>query len=102
MVFCAARYRNVFSRLVTTRPALVLGDASYSIYLLHYVVLMIATKLIGAAVHGAIFNAAALILSTIATLVVSILLYAYYESPARKGLRRLWRHKRPPVVMAKI
>jgi peptidoglycan/LPS O-acetylase OafA/YrhL len=102
LVFCAARYRNVFSRLLTTRPMLVLGDASYSIYLLHYVVLMIATKLIGAAVHGAIFNAVALILSTIATLVVSILLYAYYESPARKGLRRLWRDKRPPVVMAKI
>jgi len=94
LVFCAARYRNVFSRLLTTRPALVLGDASYSIYLVHYVVLMIATRLIGSAVHGAIFNAIALILSTIAVIAVSILLYTYYESPARKWLRRLWRDKR--------
>jgi len=93
LVFCAARYRNVFSRLLTSPPALILGDASYSIYLVHYVVLMIATRLIGSAVHGAIFNAIALILSTIAILVVSILLYTYYESPARKWLRRLWRDR---------
>jgi peptidoglycan/LPS O-acetylase OafA/YrhL len=51
-------------------------------------------------VHGVMFNAIGLILSTIATLVVSILLYAYYESPARKWLRWLWRDKR--VVAAKI
>ena len=102
LVFCAARYRNVVSRLLNAPPALVLGDASYSIYLVHYLVLMIVTKLIGTAVHGAMFNAIGLILSTIATLVVSILLYAYYESPARKWLRRLWRSKRRPVVTAKI
>jgi peptidoglycan/LPS O-acetylase OafA/YrhL len=98
----AARYRNVVSRLLTTPSALVLGDANYMIYLVHYVVLMIATKLIGSAVHGAIFTAIAIILSTIATLVVSILLYACYESPVRKWLRRLWRRERPPVVTAKI
>jgi peptidoglycan/LPS O-acetylase OafA/YrhL len=102
LVFCAARYRNVFSSLLTTRPALVLGDASYSIYLMHYLVLMIATKLIGSAVHGVIFNTIALILSMIATLAASILLYVYYESPTRRWLRRLWRDKRPPVVAAKI
>jgi peptidoglycan/LPS O-acetylase OafA/YrhL len=98
----AARYRNMFSRLLTIPSALVLGDASYMIYLVYYVVLMITTKLIGSAVHGAIFNAIAFILSTIATLVVSILLYACYKSPVRKWLRRLWRHERPPVVTAKI
>jgi peptidoglycan/LPS O-acetylase OafA/YrhL len=100
LVFCAARYRNVVSRLLNSPSALVLGDASYSIYLVHYIMLMIATKLIGTAVHGAIFNTIALILSTIATLVGSILLYAYYESLARKWLRRLCRDRRPTVVAA--
>jgi peptidoglycan/LPS O-acetylase OafA/YrhL len=33
LVFCAARYRNVFSRLLNSPSALVLGGASYSIYL---------------------------------------------------------------------
>lgn len=91
LVFSAARYRNVFSRLLTSRPFVVLGDASYSIYLLHFMVLMLATKLIGPTVHGDGFNAVALILSVVATLLISILLYSYYEAPARRWLRRLWR-----------
>ena len=109
LVFCAARYRNVFSRLLTSPPALVLGDASYSIYLVHYVVLMIATKLIGSATHGAIFHAVALILSTIAILVVSILLYTYYEvagpqmaapAVARQGVIRNGRINMAPARRA--
>ena len=48
LIFCAARYRNVLSRLLTSRPALLLGDASYSIYLTHFLVLMVDFKLFGA------------------------------------------------------
>jgi len=99
LVFCAARYRNVFSRLLTSRFALVLGDASYSIYMVHYVVLMIDTKLIGTAVHSVVFSIIALILSSFIILFVSILLYRYYESPARKWLRQLWGDRRLPVVL---
>jgi peptidoglycan/LPS O-acetylase OafA/YrhL len=91
MIFCAARYRNVFSMWLTSRPLLVLGDASYSIYLVHFMVLMVATKLIGSAAHGVVFDSAAIALSTIAILAISVLLYTYYESPARKFLRQLWR-----------
>lgn len=93
LIFSAARYRNVFSRLLTSRPALVLGDASYSIYLVHYLALMLATKLIGSAAHGDVFYAGALILSTAAILLISVLLYRYYEAPARKWLRQLWRDR---------
>jgi peptidoglycan/LPS O-acetylase OafA/YrhL len=101
VVFCAARYDNVLSRLLTSRPALILGDASYSIYLTHFLVLMVAFKLIGTVVHGAIFNAVALTLSTLAILLVSVLLYTFYELPARKWLRRLWGVKRPQAALAK-
>jgi peptidoglycan/LPS O-acetylase OafA/YrhL len=91
LIFCAARYRNVFATWLTSRPMLVLGDASYSIYLVHYLVLMVATKLIGMEPHGVVFSSVAIALSTIATLAISILLYTYYESPARRWLRRMWR-----------
>ena len=101
LVFCAARYDNVFSRLLTSRPALVLGDASYSIYLTHFLVLMVASRLIGTVVHGAVFNTVALALSTFAILFVSVLLYAYYELPARKWLRQLWGAKRPQAALVK-
>jgi peptidoglycan/LPS O-acetylase OafA/YrhL len=101
VVFCVARYDNVVSRLLTSRPALILGDASYSIYLTHFLVLMVAFKLIGTVVHGAIFNAVALTLSTLSILLVSVLLYTFYELPARKWLRRLWGAKRPQAALAK-
>jgi peptidoglycan/LPS O-acetylase OafA/YrhL len=101
LVFSAARYHNVFSQLLASRPFLVLGDASYSIYLVHYTVLMIATKLIGSAVHTELFNALAFILSTVAILLISILLYRCYEAPARTWLRQLWRDHPRRVATAK-
>jgi peptidoglycan/LPS O-acetylase OafA/YrhL len=100
LVFSAARYHNVFSRLLTSRPLLVLGDASYSIYLVHYTVLMIATKLIGSTVHSELFNALAVIVSTVAILLISILLYRCFEAPARKWLRQLWRDDPKRVAAA--
>ena len=92
LIFCAARYRNVLSRLLTSRPALLLGDASYSIYLTHFLVLMVDFMLFGApAQRGTAFNVAVLSATIVSTLVLSIALYAYYEAPARKWLRELWR-----------
>jgi peptidoglycan/LPS O-acetylase OafA/YrhL len=90
LTFTAARYRNVFSQALSSRWALILGDASYSIYLVHYLVLMVAVKLIGQGSHGVIFSSVALTLSIAVVLVVSVLLYTFYESPTRKWLRRLW------------
>jgi len=91
MIFCAARYRNAISQALTSRPALLLGDASYSIYLIHFLVLMVAFRLIGSAPHGVAFESLAIAFCTLATLAISILLYRYYESPTRRWLRQLWR-----------
>jgi peptidoglycan/LPS O-acetylase OafA/YrhL len=94
LIFCAARYRNVLSRLLTSRLSLLLGDASYSIYLTHFLVLMVDFKLFGPpARSGIAFNVAVLGATIVATLLLSIGLYAYYEAPARKWLRQLWRDR---------
>ena len=90
MIFCAARHRNVISEALTSRLALLLGDASYSIYLTHYLVLMVATRLIGAGPPNAWVSGTALVLSILATIVLSIVLHTWYEMPARKWLRQLW------------
>ncbi len=37
LIFCAARYRGAIFRPLTCRPVMVLGEASYSIYLVHLV-----------------------------------------------------------------
>ena len=92
-VRCAARVlrrplSGAASRLLTSRPAIALGEASYSIYLVHSIVLISAVKLTGSAVHGAAYNVVKLIVLMAIVVAISLLLYAYYEAPARQWLRR--------------
>ena len=88
LVFCAARYQSAASRLLTSRPAIALGEASYSIYLVHSIVLISAVKLTGSVAHGAVYNVVKLIVLMAIVVAISLLLYAYYEAPARWWLRR--------------
>ena len=50
LIFCAVRYQSPVSRALRTRACLALGEASYSIYLIHYIVLMIVVRSAGGAV----------------------------------------------------
>jgi peptidoglycan/LPS O-acetylase OafA/YrhL len=90
LIFCAARYRNTVVRLLNSRPAIVLGDASYSIYLVHLGVLLLVVWLAGSAAHGIVLDSIKLIVVVTAIILISILLYRYYELPARKWLRQRW------------
>jgi peptidoglycan/LPS O-acetylase OafA/YrhL len=99
LIFCAARYRSVASRLLTWRPVIALGEASYSIYLTHSIVLIAAVKLTGSTVHGVGYNVAKLIVLMTVVVAVSLLLYAYYEAPMRQWLRRRGRPRSTPVLV---
>jgi peptidoglycan/LPS O-acetylase OafA/YrhL len=90
LIFCAARYHGAIFRPLTCRPVMVLGEASYSIYLVHLVILTAAARLLAPAAHGIVYDVAELLLITIVIFLVSIALYAFYEAPARKLLRGLW------------
>ena len=100
LVFCGARYKNAGSRVLISRPILLLGAASYSIYLVHDVVLGIAVKLTGSAKHGFAYDLMKLVLLLTAVLLISLVLYAYYEAPARKWLRGLWGKRPAPAALA--
>jgi len=100
LVFCAARYRSAASRLLTSRPAIALGEASYSIYLVHSIVLISAVKLTGSAVHGTAYNVLKLIVLMAIVVAISLLLYAYYEAPARQWLRRRGSKRPAPAAFA--
>lgn len=91
LVFCAARYRNPVSLLLTSRPVIALGNASYSIYLVHSVVLISAVKLTGASIHGVPYNIAKLVVLMAIVVAISLVLYTCYEAPARQWLRQRWR-----------
>jgi peptidoglycan/LPS O-acetylase OafA/YrhL len=88
LIFCGARYKNIGSRMLGVRPVLLLGGASYSIYLVHDVVLGIAVKLTGSAKHSFVYDSVKLALLLAVVLAISLALYTYYEAPARKWLRK--------------
>jgi peptidoglycan/LPS O-acetylase OafA/YrhL len=93
LIFCAARYRGATFRPLTCRPVMVLGEASYSIYLVHLVILTVAARLLVPAGHGIWYNVAELLLITIIISLISIALFAFYEAPARKLLRGPWYYR---------
>jgi peptidoglycan/LPS O-acetylase OafA/YrhL len=98
LVFCAARYQSAASRLLTSRPAIALGEASYSIYLVHSIVLISAVKLTGNVVHGTAYNVLKLVVLMAIVVAVSLLLYTYYEAPARQWLRRRGSERPAPAT----
>lgn len=89
LIFCAARYRNVAKQLLMSRPALLLGDASYSIYLLHFNALVLVAWLTESAAHNVAFDAITLVAAMLIILLSSIVLYRYFELPARNWLGKL-------------
>ena len=95
LIFCAARYRGAMFGLLTCRPVMVLGEASYSIYLVHLVILTTAARLLAPAGRGIFYELVELLLIVLVIFVISIALYTYYEAPARRLLRGLWRRRRP-------
>lgn len=93
LIFCAARYLNPGSRLLNSRPAILLGNASYSIYLVHFGILMFVAGRTGT--HGLVLDLLKVVVVGAAILLISVLVYMYYEDPARKFLRRLVSSKKP-------
>jgi peptidoglycan/LPS O-acetylase OafA/YrhL len=102
MIFCSARYRNPICRMLASRPTIALGDASYSIYLTHPVILGAAVKLSGSSVHSLTYDIIKLFVLIAAVIIVSLLLYWYYEAPSRKWLRQLRGSSRPHPALKKV
>jgi peptidoglycan/LPS O-acetylase OafA/YrhL len=97
IVFCLARYRSPVSRMMGWRPFIVLGEASYSIYLLHFFLLRQMQRFVpvGAAQQATdtilpiYFGRLALGLGVV--LLAAVVSYRFIEIPARSWLRSLWR-----------
>jgi peptidoglycan/LPS O-acetylase OafA/YrhL len=92
LIFCLARYRTNWSRILSSRVFLKGGDASYSIYLLHMPLLAVFR---GGSTSGLASWRDALVFAGRLTFVLTfIIIISYgvflaYEAPARRWLRRL-------------
>ena len=101
IIFCCARYKSALTRLLSMRRVLLCGEASYSIYLLHLVVIW-AFRWEAAPVTsprvwiGDVLRFGVTFLSVIG---LSLVVWSLIEVPARRWLRRFMVPE--PVVLLK-
>jgi len=84
LIFYGARYRSCLSHLLESRVAIALGDASYSIYLLHGYVLFLIMQGDLASIPFAIFKIA---IAWVLIIFLSLGVHRYFETPARRIIR---------------
>jgi peptidoglycan/LPS O-acetylase OafA/YrhL len=87
MVILAAQGRNGFARLLEWRPVLLLGEISFSVYMVHVIVLWVFNWLGRQGFPGN--TGATNILVFVIILVLATGMYRFIEVPARKWGRRL-------------
>jgi peptidoglycan/LPS O-acetylase OafA/YrhL len=91
IIFSVSRYKGIIERLLSSRTAVCCGDCSYSIYMLHLMILSHAG--LGALPLGTLsaFTAIVLInliIALLTTIGLSWVTYTILEVPARQLLRR--------------
>jgi peptidoglycan/LPS O-acetylase OafA/YrhL len=97
ILFCATRYENFISRFLRDRWVVTLGEASYSIYLIHFLMLILVSGYLGqtlpATAPNIVFLGARFVFVLCLIMLVSLGLHAFLEVPARSWLRSLWSDK---------
>ncbi len=95
LVYCAARYKSSIAAFLS-RPLLVrLGDASYSIYLVHILIFYwversLPNPYLPDTAAGIFLGALRMLFVLVVLAAVSIGLYRVVEMPARRWLRSMW------------
>jgi peptidoglycan/LPS O-acetylase OafA/YrhL len=98
IIFAVARWSSPISRLLASRAFVALGEASYSIYLIHFVVFMGIVRtnlpLLSAPAPNLMIEVARFSAILAAIFAVSMISYTVIEVPARRWLRGLWGQSR--------
>lgn len=90
LMFCLARYGGALARILSARPVLLIGEISYSMYLLHMTVIAWLGNhgLMQWAVGSGLRAAAAIGLITASIICLSLISYRLVERPARDWFRK--------------
>jgi len=85
IVYATVRYESAVASMLSAGLCIALGDASYSIYLTHYVVVLAVSRVVPA--DSLTLALLEFIGSIIVVLMGSLGLYRWYEAPMRRWLR---------------
>lgn len=99
LIWQLARGRGAVSRVLSTAPLLLLGEASYALYLLHTpVILYLRTTLIE--LRSQPMNSAAVAaMAVVVSIFVSVIVYLRFEVPMRRRLRGRAEAPAPSVLV---
>jgi peptidoglycan/LPS O-acetylase OafA/YrhL len=87
-MYCCVRYKSATSRFLSRNWIVALGDASYSIYLLHwFTVRPFGYAITSVGLKSLCYWGLMLCFTTLLTLGLSIFMFAIYEAPCRRLLR---------------
>jgi peptidoglycan/LPS O-acetylase OafA/YrhL len=89
IIFCCARYRSLFSRILSVPLLIACGDASYSIYLFHISILEVTgiRDLLPWTWYNVFYVGFRFAAAVLITIVFSVAMYRVYEAPARGAMR---------------
>jgi hypothetical protein len=93
ILFCCARYDTQFGQIMGSQPLVALGDASYSIYLLHILVFFAAFgagQTLPTNAKNAVFVIVRMAIALTIVCILSLGVFRYVENPGRRLLRSLW------------
>jgi peptidoglycan/LPS O-acetylase OafA/YrhL len=91
LIFTCARYQNCLSAWLSTPTIILCGEVSYSIYLLHVVVIdgfRSGSSSIDTTWHIGLIVSVKIVVATIAIIGFSIVTWSLVEIPARRWIRR--------------
>ncbi|PSX65352.1 acyltransferase [Escherichia coli] len=81
---------GIISKIISNKVMILLGDASFSFYLVHTIVFSTLSKFFNVSGLGAISVIKFIVMALFASLFISIMMYLFFEKPINNKLRKWW------------
>lgn len=81
---------GIISKIISIKVMILLGDASFSFYLVHTIVISTLSKFFNVSGLGAISVIKFIVMALFASLFISIMMYLFFEKPINNKLRKWW------------
>ncbi|EHR1982179.1 phage DNA ejection protein [Escherichia coli] len=81
---------GIISKIISNKVMILLGDASFSFYLVHTIVISTLSKFFNVSGLGAISVIKFIVMALFASLCISIMMYLFFEKPINNKLRKWW------------
>ncbi|EOQ1269820.1 TPA: phage DNA ejection protein [Escherichia coli] len=81
---------GIISKIISNKVMILLGNASFSFYLVHTIVISTLSKFFNVSGLGAISVIKFIVMALFASLFISIMMYLFFEKPINNKLRKWW------------